>query len=100
MDNIEIQNKVLCINCINCKCNKIDGIINIKLKICKKCNITNDTGGIFPKNRLICNKCRYKNKNVVQEQAYFKEYYLKNRDKLLENQAENYKKNKILNLIV
>ena len=95
MDNIENQN--FCIRCINCKC---DRIINTTLKICKKCDVTESSTCIFLKTRKICNKCIYKNKNVTSEKKYFKEYYVKHRAKLLENQAENYKKNKILNLIV
>ena len=98
MENI--NKEIICHICLNCKCNQIIQVDKIKkIKICKICNIT-ENDAIFPKNRNICNKCRYKNKNIAQEQAYFKEYYIKNKEKLLQKQADTYKRNKILNLIV
>ena len=94
MENIN-KEKILCVTCLNCKCDQLIDINKIK-KICKICNSSDE---LFKKNRRVCNKCLYKQKNKQHEQQYFKQYYINNRDKLLEKQAEQYKK-KILNLIV
>lgn len=95
MENINKEK--ICITCINCKCNQIIDIDKIKkIKICKICNSSDE---LFKQNRRVCNKCLYKQKNKTHEQQYFKQYYIDNREKLLEKQANQYKK-KILNLIV
>jgi len=60
----------------------------INLKMCKTCGLTENK---FQPNRKECIKCKSKKNNALyKNQNYFKEYYINNREKMLEHQNELY----------
>ena len=65
------------------------------IKICKICKCTSEEQ-TFGVNRLQCNLCRQKIYKLNKE--YFKDYYVKNKEKILLNQYDLYH-NKYKNIL-
>jgi len=61
-----------------------------EIKPCKQCGSTSNS---FAPKRRVCTKCRSKRNNeLLNERNFYKEYYEKNREQILQQQKEYYKK--------
>ena len=61
-----------------------------RLKICKKCGKDSTEVNFMPE-RLCCNICRNNTRKNKPDEIYFKNYYIQNRDYILEQKATKYK---------
>ena len=61
-----------------------------RMKICKKCGKDSNEVNFMPE-RLCCNICRNNTRKNKPDETYFKNYYIQNREYILEQKATKYK---------